>query len=100
MANLTLEMQRARVAAPALQKALLSNLRLDYEPTACLVQAHTSGAHAARALFNDLAGVDPDADILFIRLKQVIASELPAPTLASLRTFCRAVQLHLVGAAS
>ena len=49
--------------------------------------------------FNDLAGVEPDVDLLFIRIKQVIGVELPAQSLTALRTLARAVQVALVGGA-
>lgn len=77
----------------------LRNAGLDYVPMFDLCTASDIGGHVAHKLLCDLEN-QADADHLYLTLKALIGVDLPSQSMASLRTFARAIQLALIGGAA
>ena len=82
--------QRARLLSPQLE-----NIRLDYSPNETLTHRSTVGRIAARRTIEAIEAGNAKPDDLYLALKSIICSDLPAATLAELRTFARLVQMTI-----
>ena len=82
--------QRARLLSPQLE-----NIRLDYSPNETLTHRSTVGRIAARRTIEAIEAGNAKPDDLYLALKSIICSDLPAATLAELRTFARLVQMSI-----